>query len=121
MALTHSSLAKVPTHEVHGGCTPEEILVPFILLSNKNDVSSIAYQVKLIESEIMLSTPSVRVSIIPEPISASLTCDGHIYEMKREGTNWVVKLENIAEGLHIIEIKIIGIGNNTDINEMFTL
>ena len=133
VALTHSSLAKVPTHEVHGGCTPEEILVPFILLSNKNDVSSIAYQVKLIESEIMLSTPSVRVSIIPEPISASLTCDGHIYEMKREGTNWVVKLENIAEGLHIIEIKpknaasiqleikIIGIGNNTDINEMFTL
>ena len=81
----------------------------------------------------MLSTPSVRVSIIPEPISASLTCDGHIYEMKREGTNWVVKLEIIAEGLHIIEIKpknatsiqleikIIGIGNNTDINEMFTL
>ena len=53
--------------------------------------------------------------------------------MKREGTNWVVKLENITEGVHILEVKpknaastqlevkVIGVGNNTDINEMFTL
>lgn len=47
VALTHSSLAKVPTHEVHGGCTPEEVLVPFILLSNKNVASSIVYHLKL--------------------------------------------------------------------------
>jgi len=24
-----------PVREVHGGCTPEEILVPFIVISNK--------------------------------------------------------------------------------------
>ena len=133
VALTHSSLAKVPTHEVHGGCTPEEVLVPFILLSNKNVASNIVYQVKLIESEIMLSNPVVRLSIIPEPIGVSLTCNGHIYEMKREGTNWLVKLESITEGIHILdvkpkeaasiqlEVKVIGVGNNSDINEMFTL
>ena len=133
VALTHSSLAKVPTHEVHGGCTPEEVLVPFILLSNKNVASSIVYQVKLIESEIMLSNPIVRLSVIPEPTSVSLTCDGQTYGMKREGTNWVVKLENITEGSHsldvkpkdaasiLLDVKIIGVGNNADINEMFTL
>lgn len=133
VAFTHSSLAKVPTHEVHGGCTPEEVLVPFILLSNKNVASSIVYQVKLMESEIMLSNPVIRLSVIPEPISVSLTCDKQVYEMKREGTNWVVKLENITEGVHILEVKpknaasiqlkvkVIGVGNNTDINEMFTL
>ena len=133
VALTHSSLAKVPTHEVHGGCTPEEVLVPFILLSNKNVASSIVYQVKLIESEIMLSNPIVRLSVIPEPTSVSLTCDGQTYGMKREGTNWVVKLENIMEGSHSLdvkpkddasiqlEVKVIGVGNNADINEMFTL
>lgn len=133
VALTHSSLAKVPTHEVHGGCTPEEVLVPFILLSNKNVASSIVYQVKLIESEIMLSDPVVRLSVIPEPTSVSLTCDGQTYGMKREGTNWVVKLENIMEGSHNLdvkpkdaesiqlEVKVIGVGNNADINEMFTL
>ena len=133
VALTHSSLAKVPTHEVHGGCTPEEVLVPFILLSNKNVASSIVYQVKLIESEIMLSNPIVRLSVFPEPTSVSLTCDGQTYGMKREGTNWVVKLENIMEGSHSLdvkpkddasiqlEVKVIGVGNNADINEMFTL
>lgn len=133
VALTHSSLAKVPTHEVHGGCTPEEVLVPFILLSNKNVASSIVYQVKLIESEIMLSNPIVRLSVIPEPTSVSLTCDGQTYGMKREGTNWMVKLENITEGSHSLDVKpkdaasiqldvkVIGVGNNADINEMFTL
>lgn len=85
------------------------------------------------ESEIMLSNPVIRLSVIPEPISVSLTCDKQVYEMKREGTNWVVNLENITEGVHILEVKpknaasiqlevkVIGIGNNTDINEMFTL
>ena len=133
VALTHSSLAKLPTHEVHGGCTPEEVLVPFILMSNKNVASSIVYQVKLIESEIMLSNPIVRLSVIPEPTSVSLTCDGQTYGMKREGTNWVVKLENITEGSHSLDVKpkdaasiqldvkVIGVGNNADINEMFTL
>lgn len=133
VALTHSSLAKVPTHQVHGGCTPEEVLVPFILLSNKNVASSIVYQVKLLESEIMLSNPIVRLSVIPEPTSVSLTCDGQTYGMKREGTNWVGKLENITEGSHSLDVKpkdaasiqldvkVIGVGSNADINEMFTL
>ncbi len=35
IALTHASLNKKPIREVHGGCTPEEILVPFIVISNK--------------------------------------------------------------------------------------
>ena len=36
VALTHASLNKKPTHEAHGGCTPEEILVPFLVISNKH-------------------------------------------------------------------------------------
>ena len=31
---------------MHGGCTPEEVLVPFILLSNKNIPGSIRYEIK---------------------------------------------------------------------------
>ena len=43
VALTHASLNTKPVHEVHGGCTPEEILVPYILISNKKkDVESIS-------------------------------------------------------------------------------
>lgn len=36
VALTHASLNKKPQHETHGGCTPEEILVPFLVISNKH-------------------------------------------------------------------------------------
>lgn len=133
IALTHSSLSKVPTHEVHGGCTPEEILVPFIMLSNKNVATSIVYHIKLIDSEIMLSNPIVKLSVIPEPESVTLTCEDVAYDMKRIGTSWTVKLKNITEGVHVLdvkpkdapsiqlEVKVIGVGNNSDINDLFTL
>ena len=43
VALTHASLNTKPVREVHGGCTPEEILVPYILISNKKkDVENIS-------------------------------------------------------------------------------
>jgi hypothetical protein len=43
VALTHASLNNKPSREVHGGCTPEEILVPFILISNKKeDITSVS-------------------------------------------------------------------------------
>jgi hypothetical protein len=41
VALTHASLNTKPVREVHGGCTPEEILVPFIVISNKKSVRTI--------------------------------------------------------------------------------
>jgi len=41
VALTHASLNTKPVREVHGGCTPEEILVPFIVISNKKSVKSV--------------------------------------------------------------------------------
>lgn len=41
VALTHASLNTKPIREVHGGCTPEEILVPFIIISNKKSAKVI--------------------------------------------------------------------------------
>ena len=76
VALTHSSLSKIPTHQVHGGCTPEEVLVPFILLSNKDVASNVSYKIDAVGEDIMLSNPLVRLSIIPEPAGVSLTCEG---------------------------------------------
>jgi hypothetical protein len=37
VALKHASLGAKPVREVHGGCTPEEVLVPFIVLARKPD------------------------------------------------------------------------------------
>lgn len=41
VALTHASLNSKPVREVHGGCTPEETLVPFIVISNKKSAKAI--------------------------------------------------------------------------------
>lgn len=133
VALTHSSLSKVPTHQVHGGCTPEEVLVPFIILSNKDIVNKVKYQIKLSNADIMLSNPIVNVTVIPQPSSVVLTCEGKTYDMGRVGTQWTATLQNITEGSHVVDIKpegaesteitvkIIGVAGDTDINDMFDL
>ena len=81
----------------------------------------------------MLSNPVVNVTVIPQPESVDLTCNGKTYKMDRDGTQWKALLQNITEGTHTmdikpagaeskeIQIKIVGIGGNTDINEMFDL
>lgn len=133
VALTHSSLSKAPTHQVHGGCTPEEVLVPFILLSNKDVVNSVRYQVKISGEDVMLSNPIVNLTVIPQPKSVTITCEGKSYKMDRLGTQWTVLLQNVTEGEHTIDvkpagaesiekkIKIVGVAGNSDINEMFDL
>lgn len=134
VALTHSSLSKVPTHQVHGGCTPEEVLVPFFLLSNKDITTHIAtYQIKMSDEDIMLSNPVVNLSVIPEPAGVTLTCEGKVYKMDRVGTTWTTILQDVTEGQHTIDvkpegansrelkIKIVGVGGNEDINDMFDL
>lgn len=133
VALTHASLSKVPTHQVHGGCTPEEVLVPFIVLSNKEEAASTRYQIIPSADDIVLSNPKVSVIIIPEPDGASLTCEGKVYEMEREGTTWNVLLQDVGEGTHTIDIKpagapstqltinIIGVGGSGNITDFFDL
>lgn len=133
VALTHSSLSKAPTHQVHGGCTPEEVLVPFILLSNKNVPGYIKYEIKMSPEDVMLSNPAVSLTVIPEPKGVTLTCEGKSYKMDRVGTQWTTVLQDITEGTHIIDvkpdgaqshqysIKVVGIGGESDINDMFEL
>ena len=133
VALTHSSLSKAPTHQVHGGCTPEEVLVPFILLSNKNITSCIKYEIRISPDDVMLSNPYVALTVIPEPAGVQLTCEGSVYNMDRVGTQWRTLLQNITEGTHTIDvkpdgapshqftIKVVGLSGDSDINDLFEL
>ena len=62
-----------------------------------------------------------------------LACEGKTYQMNRIGTQWSTLLQDITEGKHIIdvkpagsssvqcEIKIVGIGGESSINDMFDL
>ena len=58
IALTHSSLGTKPIREAHGGCTPEEVLVPFVIISNKRTkVTSIDPTGSVTPKEAILQKP----------------------------------------------------------------
>lgn len=132
IALTHSSLATKPTHEVHGGATPEEVLVPFIIVSNKQNAQPIVHKISLVEDKIALSDSVVTFRIMPEPTSVKLRLEGKEYNMKRSGTQWSVKLDNAQAGLNrmivspeggvaqTIDVEFYGLGAG-NINDMFDL
>lgn len=62
-SLTHNSLTdKVRKgHGAHGGCTPEEVLVPIIIVSSQKNAS--AYSISLINDEIDGTLPILKVNI----------------------------------------------------------
>ena len=62
-SLTHASLTdKVNSgHGAHGGCTPEEVLVPIIIVSSQKNASN--YSVKIVADEITGTNPIVEFVI----------------------------------------------------------
>ena len=62
-SLKYDSLAsKTPTgHGAHGGATPEEVLVPIIIVSNKKNASN--YSASLVDSQISAANPVVKYHI----------------------------------------------------------
>lgn len=68
VALKHVSLKDTPYREVHGGATPEEVLVPYILIETKKD--EINYKVEVITPEIKITNPVLQFKIDPQPIYA---------------------------------------------------
>ena len=62
-SLSHNSLSsKTPSGQgAHGGATPEEVLVPVIIVSSQKNANE--YSVKLLTTELVASTPVVKYSI----------------------------------------------------------
>lgn len=100
VALTHSSLSKKPTHEVHGGATPEEVIVPFIIISNKSESLKQVYDVLPTQTKVAITDALVEVTIIPQPSAAVLRFNGQDYEMTRTNTQWSAKVDGLKEGVN---------------------
>lgn len=107
VALTHASLGRKPIHEVHGGCTPEEVLVPYIVISNRKQ-NLTKYVYTLLTKEIEVSNPVVTVNIMPQPSKVKLTIDGRDYFMTRSGSKWSARIDGIEEGEHKLAFSILG-------------
>ncbi len=62
-SLNHNSLSsKTPTGQgAHGGATPEEVLVPIIIVSSQKNANE--YSAKLLTTELMASSPVVKYNI----------------------------------------------------------
>lgn len=60
IALSHGSLNTKPVREVHGGCTPEEVLVPYILISNKEVTDINKIKVATIEKRMNKEQPKTK-------------------------------------------------------------
>lgn len=106
--LKHISLYNTPSHEVHGGATPEEVLVPYIVLEN-DDISLIDYEVSSTLSEINVSTNSqLPITISPEPASIPLAIyNNDLLPIFKEGNNYLIQLDSsFAKGKQYITIKI---------------
>lgn len=67
IASKHISLSTKPVREVHGGCTPEEVLVPIIAFNSIENHQPETYQIKFLTKELDIKNPVLKVAISPTP------------------------------------------------------
>lgn len=108
VSLKHISLYNTPSHEVHGGATPEEVLVPYIVLENE-DYSIIDYEINSLISEINVSRDlNMPISLSPEPANLPLAiCDNESLPVIKDNGQYIIQLNSsLRKGKQRIIIKI---------------
>lgn len=107
IALKHNSLGYKPIREVHGGATPEEVLVPFIIISNKKESTEIDYSIIIEKSEIPKKEPLISIKITPKPSTANIEIKGKITKLNFNETTqmWELNLDRSLTGKIPIKVK----------------
>jgi hypothetical protein len=110
VASKHISLSTKPKREVHGGCTPEEILVPVIIFNSITDYEkNETYKITLISKEIDINNPIVIFDISPIPNKkVYVIIDGKMkIELKKDDNNRYSNTIAIKKsGKHVLKLKI---------------
>lgn len=105
IALKHDSLKNTPYREVHGGATPEEILVPYFLLETKKD--KIEYKVEPSEFEVSVKNPTIKISISPKPDIPEAFFNKKLQQLIPEKENiYNLSLIGLKTGENLIKLKI---------------
>lgn len=129
-ALNHHSLcAKINTGSgAHGGCTPEEVLVPILVISSSPNNKT--WEAQLVDNVVLGSNPVVKLIIkgLTSLDSPKIIYDGATYKLYSKGNN-IFESEPLAlnpdiESFELAigeysEIKIIKINTGTQIDDMF--
>jgi hypothetical protein len=106
--LRHISLYNTPSHEVHGGATPEEVLVPCIVLENDDNLI-IDYEIYCLKNEINISMDlELPITISPEPATLPVViCNYESLPISKVNNQYIIKLNSdLNKGTQNITIKI---------------
>lgn len=108
IASKHNSLGKKPIREVHGGATPEEVLVPYIVISNKKELDNFDYSIAIFNSEIQKREPVVQFEIQPKPIKVNAEINSDIIGLTYNNISgkWEAELSKSLSGVISLTIKV---------------
>ena len=107
VALKHVSLNNTPYREVHGGATPEEVLVPYIIIETEKD--KIKYKIEVINPEVWITNPVVQFKIYPQPLyipEAFLNERSLNVSYEKENDVYKIDLKGLKVGTYTIILKI---------------
>ena len=118
IALKYASLYNLPRREVHGGATPEEVLVPVIIVAKADEPDS--YDVRPLRQEISIRSPTLYLFIAPKPqIAPTLMYKEKGREMELEydveGNRWWVQLKGFRAGNYDFYLKMGNIGQEISV------
>ncbi|HPW96788.1 MAG TPA: BREX-4 system phosphatase PglZ [Paludibacteraceae bacterium] len=102
-ALRHESLCgKIPLGQsAHGGCTPEEILVPIFIISSQSNATN--YSATLLTKELSGTEPIVKYSLkgLSDNDIPYILYNGKRYELNKEGEDLYC-----SDKIHFIETEV---------------
>lgn len=118
-ALRHESLSgKIPTGQsAHGGCTPEEVLVPLFIISSQPNATN--YSAKLISREVSGADPIVKYVIkgLSYADTPYLMYNGTRYELNlHEGDNYYSEKLKLVANENTIYLHIGSYSSSSKIN-----
>jgi len=107
IASKHVSLNDTPYREVHGGATPEEILVPYIIIETEKE--KFEYKIDPIEFEIWITNPLIQFKIYPHPLDTpeAFYNEQLLYvSYEKENDVYKVDLKGLRVGTYMITLRI---------------
>jgi hypothetical protein len=99
ICLNYSSLNNKPTRSVHGGATPEEVIVPVLILTKIQNIQrKINYRIILDKQEVSTRETTITLEISPVPLVSPKVIDEEGYEFnvtQVDNSLWTVDLKNL--------------------------
>jgi len=110
ISLKYTSLDRRPLREVHGGATPEEVLIPVIIISKQHHHYQQDFEISFDRTRISKREHFIWMAINPNPDILPILTDQLdrplSIEYDKDFCKWRVNIRELKTGKQIIKIKI---------------